>query len=360
MKTNILSQRAMNRARTENGIDALLGKFFGLKSDELMEMVREIRRISDMRGKITEAGLLIYEASGNNPQSVSLGSIAAVVGGVHISTRRAISNFLKEEFQYEKDRLERETGLKLTYPHMLRRDIGIYEGNLEEAKKKWRDIKVSSHDLIRSVRIPLEADYMFSQFLGIIFGAGSLTTANEGLPRIEIVGGSGDEEFLRDVVKPSFEWFFGIHPTVYCKNSTGRYSSSYDFYSISTDSVATNSWLINVAGLRKRKSRGAPKIPVDERGFLEGAIAAGGYFSGSGPYFSLVIRSKSEKYLKSLKDYAGRSGIETQNIVRENIQGEELARYALRIYEKRSLAGMQLLHPTHRKRYAELTQVVGE
>ncbi|MBI5392615.1 hypothetical protein HZA96_01985 [Candidatus Woesearchaeota archaeon] len=68
--------------------------------------------------------------------------------------------------------LETFLGVNVPSIHLFRQDIGVYTGNLENAKMQWKNIDISADDLMYSVQLPMRLDEKLAFILGVVWADG--------------------------------------------------------------------------------------------------------------------------------------------------------------------------------------------
>jgi hypothetical protein len=341
-----LSQTELFRA-SQDEVDEMLISNLGLTRNN----INYVRSISDPLEKITAAAKLVYEST-EDPISVTIDTVAAIAmkrwKGRYSS--RGIYRHLSKVFDEERKQLEIESGLKLNNMHLLRKSIGAYDGNLEEAKKKWRKIKVSREDLLRSVRLPLKLGHDESRILGVFWGDGSIDRIRGRPSYLALGGGKGDFRFYEEYVANDVSRIFNLEVPV--KKIHLRRSDyldnvhEYTMPRMELCSHAVLSWLERELRFPTKPDKTYVKLPAkqfDKRGFIEGIIDSMGYLSG----YSITLGDKDESFMNELYKLAKSAGLYCygpRKKLSKNLNGTFGERFILNIF-RRELRDFDIRNP---------------
>lgn len=294
-------------------------------SDSAMRELKRKRtkRYSTLADKLRDIGAFVkdamQESGSQKPYPLSSYftciSLAALVfddwENPHaLSTR--VSQAIVREFKEDKKGLE--TFLELSsIPsiHLYRQAIGVYTGNLEDAKMTWRKIDVSEDDWLYSVHLPLQLDEKLAFVLGVVFGDGCYDRS-----ALDLTGSSKDTLFYREVLKPLLEELF-------------HKSFSLDLYReiqieaprISLGSTAISSFFSNEFDFpRAKKDYAVPdfaridvyqalppeKKEAVKRSFFAGILAslAAYQYNQNRNTISLFLNDKDERFMLSIIDFS--------------------------------------------------------
>ncbi|MEK6861727.1 MAG: hypothetical protein AABY07_07190 [Nanoarchaeota archaeon] len=216
----------------------------------------------------------------NNSGVIGIGAktIAVLVSGKDLEISSVqIKKFVRERYGHKFHSAKEDYGFDIPLLQPIREELGLYDGNLYDAKKVyWNGLTPSSYDFLRNVRIPLSVDKKLAELLGIIWAEGRYEL-NENTVRIHLDGKEKDLEVydkrIRTMIKDIFNLVVNLQviETTHMVNGKIR---SYHNPRLSIVSKAINSWLINYAGFPKdRENMDLPRVklsPENAEAFYKG------------------------------------------------------------------------------------------
>ncbi|MFH2028870.1 MAG: hypothetical protein ABIJ08_07040 [Nanoarchaeota archaeon] len=233
--------------------------------------------------RLTESGLdpmLI-------PSQLTLANLAMVAddGSYNKSPpMQAANTALKRAYKKRKAAIFEEYGLDVPYTQFLREDIGLYAGNLYDAKKRWKGMDVSKYDWLKDVRVPTDISQDVAILLGIYISHMQINPANEkgrSENSFEMYGRNIDFELYTEIVIPLIRKIHNIQPLLPGQDEGDILVSydnfSYDLPALEISSRAVVSWLRD--GIKMSRDKGDRRVPklegIEQKlGFLKGFIAA--------------------------------------------------------------------------------------
>lgn len=126
--------------------------------------------------------------------------------------KKTVREALRARYSGQMDKLQKNLAFRLPSTYFLRRELGIYEGNLEEAVKRWPKVAFSKFDLTRNRRIPTQIGDIEAMLLGVFYADGNLTVDKdeEDRKRVTLSGTTEDFVFYRKWVVPALKQVFNM------------------------------------------------------------------------------------------------------------------------------------------------------
>lgn len=322
-------------------------------SEEDLDEVRSQRYVID---KVRRAAEKLHE--NGYDQQITLFNVAALTyedwdnpPSKESSTVQALGN----EYREERDAIENVKDLDITYMHLLRDDVGAYEGNMLEARTHYSNFSNSQEDLLRSVVLPLEIDMDESELLGAYWTDGRFSDSSERY-EFDLVGTANDKEWYRDISE-EIEKIHNLDVKVIEEEIEGEMKDAREPIKskrpvIKIDSQAILTWLKDDL---KMDGAGGISIPdinwskENKAGFLRGALAGRGGITQYGNYeFTTGNQEKAE----ILTQFAQDIGLEPAiNVNVHTERGTEQYRFSLNREETDELHSYDFFwNPRHRNR----------
>ncbi len=303
--------------------DEYLGRIYGITPDDF-SYIRADNNGDGVIERVMRAGeklhyrLLGRVDSSDIPAQFTGDTLAALIddgkysGNDFGQLRRVVSVALRRKYGHLKVRALSEEHLDIPYTQFLREDLGVYQGNLRDAKKRWPRIQVSNYDWLKEVFVPLAVGELEAALLGVYFARGNLFLNKE---RIEIWGEDTDFDFYRKDLRNLIKTVHNFVPEVISGKDKGVIQKdwSYDIPAIVFNSLAICTWLHNEWGLPDKRNN--VEVPVallensvQQKGFFKGILAADGK-----PYVypdrsRLRISKDDEVYIESVKSLSEKLG----------------------------------------------------
>ncbi len=270
-----------------------------------------------------------------------------------------VNRAIKREYEEQKVGLERQ-GIVVPYVHLLRQNLGIYEGTLQEAMMRCEELEVSVCDLLKDVRIPLEIGELEATLLGVYFARANL--AGKPVSGIEIWGDKEDFEFYRTVVSPLIKKVHNIDSEVIDGNTKQRKekSFSYNIPAIIFSSQAVATWLNGHWKLpAPRENVAVPALSEEEQrlGLFKGIIASDARLFVYEDRSRMRISRDDETYITSFKTLAEQLGFSPQ------MQKQENGQYVLDFSKSEMVDMLSMgifVNPHHQKLAAPLRKYIVE
>ncbi len=215
-----------------------------------------------------------------------------------------VNRAIRRQYEKQKDGLQ-TLGVDVPYIHLLRQNLGIYAGTLQEAMMRCESLEVSTGDLLKDVRIPFEIGELEATLLGVYFARGTLHKNPPG--NVEIWGDKDDFEFYETVVSPLIKKVHNIDVKVINGNDKPRGekpSFSYNIPGIVFSSQAVATWLNGHWELPSpRENVKIPDFQNDEQrlGLFKGIMASDACVYVHEEHPRIKISRDDEKYIASVK-----------------------------------------------------------
>ena len=208
---NLVShEQLLARAGNSDARDRYLAVSYGFSEGQM----REIRQMRSGRkiDRLLEIGAYfrdhLHEKQKQDPDLVisaqfTCNTLAALINNEWDNPQAKSAGVVKTISRTYADKqktLEQECGLQAPYIHFLREELGIYEGNLPDAKKQWPLLEASTYDWQDSIRIPLSIDQDVAFLAGLTLADASCGQWERG--RISCVGPIEHENLYSQLVKP--------------------------------------------------------------------------------------------------------------------------------------------------------------
>lgn len=317
MRNRLFRRKSLSLMSLEERTAALC-KTLGVSPSQLSEMAHIG---DDQRNEILNAAILVYHRLREQgyEKSFALSHITSGILGLILypdippnqAESRAASNI---HFLFSKDRsqIRQDTGVDITSTEVLRvkafshvedRELII---NAVRSREVWgNEVRFSSTDLIRGIKLPVILTPYEAAFLGVIYSGASIYPEKCSVR----LYGSGKEKDLFTIVREMSNSVLNID----LNNS----ASSNVFLT----SMAVYEWLVKVLGLSKgmgeRKAPDFSRLPRDERtdvkqlyeAFLYGILARKGrIYKRKQPYMTIKM-NKSVAFLKQVKELSEMLGL---------------------------------------------------
>ena len=294
---NLVSREELNKIGNPAQIDKYLLEAFGLADSEL----DKIRAQKSVLEALLIAGNIIkrrleekYGPEVNISAQFTRDNLSILTG--HPGYK--ISGAMIKSFGKRKKALEGQTGLRMPTIQLFREEIGVYNGNLYDAKQKWKKLQASSTDWLVSTRIPTEIDFELAYLVGIIFADGNIHERG-----LQIVGKEIDYDFYKGIVQPLIQKMFNERTTLTDKVSHPNSLLETHSPAVLLSSRAVETFLKYHFGFPEKKEDYAlPKLGTSEQktGLFCGILAGMGAISGE----SLTISDTNSRFANSVRKLA--------------------------------------------------------
>jgi len=203
-------------------------------------------------------------------------------------------------------------------------EVRLYNGNLYEARARWRNFQPSNEDFMKNYCIPTQIGFYEAFLLGVFWADGHISQTRKS-KFLSISGNRKDldfnVDFYGDVVIPLLR---GIHNFVeisdsrYIRNKNKKAGDGKSTYpSVDIYSAAISSWLIDDLGfpppVTKRENTESINLPFDvllrdeaKYGFFSGLIAAMGTIHAKNGY--LRFEDKNKPFVDGISRLASEIG----------------------------------------------------
>lgn len=264
------------------------------------------------------------------------------------SVTSRIERAISEHYRNPRLELERETGFMIPNIHILRADVGAYQGNLIDAKRVWPNFTAGHPDWLRSVQIPTVIDNDVALLLGIYWSDGCLNQSY-GHNYLQLIGSSRDIEFYNTIVAPLVHKIHHIAPKITHKHhDSGFYGNSASYVKpvFVVGSVAISTWLRDDLGLTENRTfLKSPKCDFDEKGkkyFMAGIIASHASINKRN---EMYIHDSDLSFIRTIYYFLQDLGLSPR--VNERKQSYQLAISPREVYLLAEI-GVPFLHPDHK------------
>jgi len=277
---------------------------------------------------------LLYRKAGN--AALTIQNISAICSDSDIVKACAATQWaLHKRYDHEMLEIRKKTGLKPSFVHLLRRDIGAYSGNLIEAVERYPGISAGKSDWLRNIKIPTELGYWEGVLLGCNYFA-----------KFENIYNRRSEQkstMLINATETNDEFVYGTYLSLLAtKHNLEPSISKTDIIVFSSGAVY--SWLKEHVGLGGVEF---PKLSSDaKRGFFDGIIAFRFYLKDK----ALGACVDNEKFADQMVKRAEDFGFGLKKFER-NSHGEKT--YELR-FNSADTKRLNLLNPKHERPIVEM------
>lgn len=220
--------------------------------------------------------------------------------------QRTVRKALKARYSAQLEKFKEESSFSVPPTQFLRKELGIYEGNLEDAIKKWPNVVFSKFDLIRSLRIPTQIGEVEAMLLGVFYADGNLILENgeNGRRRATLYGTAEDFTFYKKWVAPALKQAFNLEAKLKPRG-TGPFV--YDGPGIEMKSEALFTWLHH--HMQFPIGRRGITVPNFQNGMivwnvLKGVIAAEGMIYVDEEKSVMRITDANREYVSSIANLA--------------------------------------------------------
>ncbi len=232
-----------------------------------------------------------------------------------------VSEAIVKRYKEDKKGLEAFLGMNVPSMHLFRQEIGLYTGNLEDAKMIWKNIDISADDWMYNIQLPMKFDEKLAFILGVIWADGCY---NSGTKEIQLSCCEEDTLFYTTVVNPLLEYLFNksfkIDDNRKDKSRKDK-REPRDTTRIHMQSTAICSFLMNEFGFPRKKEKysipnfetidcynelsSKDKLTVKKQ-FFAGIISAMGtyQYNISRNSHSLTLYDIDRVFIQSLNDLA--------------------------------------------------------
>jgi hypothetical protein len=350
--------------------DQYLAETYGITQEDFYHIRADTKK-RDVIGRVLRAAQRLHQRLLERradpsiiPAQFTTTTLAALVddgtysGGNFRQLCSVVNRAIRRQYEPEKETLMKH-GADVPYIHLLRQNLGIYEGTLEEAMVRCEAIEVSVGDLLKDIRIPFEIGELEAMLLGVYFARGNLV--GKPLTAMEIWGDKDDFEFYRNVVSPAIKKAHNFDAKVIDGNtksgSGDRFSYNVPAIIFSSQAIAT--WLNGFWGLPSpRENVQIPDFLKEEErfGFFKGIVASDARLYVDGDHPRMQISSIDESYIRSAKVLSEQLGFSPQ------VRKVEAGNYHLLDFSKSEMVDMLrmgiFINPHHQKVAAPLTRFI--
>lgn len=312
---NLIESKKLFELKREKR-DAYISEVFGFTQDDLLKARQSLKVID----RIKLAAKILYDRllSSGVPADVHTAQITSTTltaiiddGSFSKGRFKQLCTVVNRALQREYESRRRDD---VPYIQFLREDLGIYKGNLHEAKRVWEKIEVSVGDWLKDLRLPPGMGEVEARLLGILLSKSNIhkDSTNGKVSGIELWGKKWDFDFFRGEVVRLLKRVNNLDVEVISGNQKANGNGfSYNVPAIIFSSQAMATWLVN--HWKMPVDDGEVEIPMldseEQRyGLLRGILA-----SRARPYIyddrtRLQIQSGDQKFIASTKSLAERCG----------------------------------------------------
>jgi len=225
--------------------------------------LRRIRR-GNLEARIKESVIVMEERG--IIFSVTFAS-ELISDGNFDATQPVIRRFLVYQYGNAVLGVRERFGFKIPAIQPLREELGLYRGNLYEAKRAYSgSLRTNYFDFLRNVRVPLSIDATVAELLGVLWADGCFT-GNRHHYAIQLQGRRKDIELYGAYVKDLIKKVFNLDSAPVIFRSTVKRDGKKIIYHrpmLNIHSGAIVSWLMNVAGFpRSNSHKDLPKFELN-------------------------------------------------------------------------------------------------
>jgi len=352
--------------------DQYVAQTYGITQDDFSHIRTDTKK-RDVIGRVLRAAQRLQQRLRENgvdhsiiPAQFTTTTLAALVDdgtysrGNFRQLTTVVNRAIRRQYEQQRDDL-RAQGIDVPYVHLLRQNLGIYEGTLQEAMMRYGALEVSVGDLLKDVRIPLEIGALEATLLGVYFARANL--AGKPVSGIEIWGDKDDFEFYETVVSPLIKKIHNIDGKVINGNTKSRNekSFSYNVPAIIFSSQAIATWLNGHWGLPSpRENVEVPTtLPGEGQrlGLFKGIMASDARLFVYEDRSRMRISRDDEKYIISVKTLAEQLGFSPQ------MHKQETGQYVLDFSKSEMVDMLSMgifVNPHHQRIAAPLRKYIVE
>lgn len=312
--------------------DALLMETFGITQEDLLR-IRSYRytkeRVFDaaktLKQRLEEKGI----DSSIIPAQFTLFNIGLIAkGDLKTAPHQLVTNILRKEYRGWMGTTEEETGLRPSYSQLLRQSLGLYKGNLYEAKKVWPELAVSEYDWLKDIRIPTKIGVDEGFLIGVYFAHMTLLAEyveNRNTRRTLLFGKNDHFPLYDKVVLPLMKKIhnFAEMETRHqgpkeeqrrqTRREKGKKAYQYNIPGFEISSLVLTTWLTECLGMPlDRKWIVLPEIEevAGRFGMLQGTIAAEGHLYVYQNRTRMLVEDPEESYTESVAQLSKEFGLD--------------------------------------------------